>query len=75
MSKNSAAAQRARLLAALQRGPVDTVHAYRKLDILHVPRRIFELRKQGYAIVTTWVTRFTEAGEPHRVGEYVLGGE
>ncbi len=72
MSKNTAKAQRARLLAALKRGPVDTVHAYRQLDILHVPRRIFELRKMGYAITTEWVERITEAGERHKVGLYTL---
>lgn len=72
---NSAAAQRERLLAALKRGPVDTVHAYRYLDILHVPRRVFELRKQGYDISTHWTQRYTESGNSHRVGVYVLGGE
>ncbi|CAG4908321.1 helix-turn-helix domain-containing protein [Paraburkholderia saeva] len=72
MNRNSAAAQRARLLAALKRGPVDTVHAYRNLDILHVPRRVFELRKSGHAIATAWVWRITEQGERHRVGIYTL---
>ncbi|MBY4734018.1 helix-turn-helix domain-containing protein [Cupriavidus pauculus] len=69
---NSAAAQRARLLLALKRGPVDTVHAYRQLDILHVPRRVFELRQAGHKITTAWAWRVTEAGERHRVGLYVL---
>lgn len=69
---NSAEAQRARLLRALRRGPVDTVRAYRKLDILHVPRRIFELRQAGYRIATTWVWRISEAGQRHRVGLYSL---
>jgi hypothetical protein len=73
-ARNSAEAQRGRLLAALARGPVDTVRAYRELDILHVPRRVFELRKQGYDISTQWTERYTEAGVPHRVGVYVLGG-
>ncbi|WP_044041172.1 helix-turn-helix domain-containing protein [Caballeronia insecticola] len=72
MKGNSAAAQRARLLRALKRGPVDTVHAYRKLDILHVPRRVFELREAGHSIVTSWVWRTTEQGERHRVGLYSL---
>lgn len=71
---NTADAQRARLLRALQRGPVDTVRAYRQLDILHVPRRIFELRKAGHRILTMWVWRVTEAGQRHRVGMYVLEG-
>lgn len=47
MNSDSAAAQRERLLRALEHGPVDTVTAYRKLDILHVPSRVFELRRVG----------------------------
>ncbi|MDB0569813.1 helix-turn-helix domain-containing protein [Ralstonia solanacearum] len=74
MSKNTAKAQRARLLDALTRGPVDTQYASRKLDIIHPPRRVFELRREGWHIVTTWVWRITEAGERHRVGLYVLEG-
>ncbi|MGH8787933.1 MAG: helix-turn-helix domain-containing protein [Cupriavidus necator] len=69
---SSAEAQRARLLRALKRGPVDTVHAYRHLDILHAPRRVFELRHAGYIIVTSWVWRHTEQGVRHRVGVYSL---
>lgn len=71
-NRNSAAAQRDRLLSALRHGPVDTQHASRKLDIIHPPRRVFELRKLGYKITTAWVDRFTEAGQPHRVGIYTL---
>lgn len=71
-SRNSASAQRARLLAALKHGPVDTVFAYRSLDILHVPRRVFELRQQGHVITTSWIWRITEQGERHRVGLYDL---
>ncbi len=71
-TKSTAAAQRARLLAALKRGPVDTQHASRTLDIIHPPRRIFELRQSGHDIKTQWVERITEAGERHRVGQYVL---
>ena len=73
--RNSAASQRARLLRALMRGPVDTQHASRKLDIIHPPRRVFELRKLGHRITTSWVWRTTEAGERHRVGLYVLEGK
>ncbi|RQQ60273.1 helix-turn-helix domain-containing protein [Burkholderia stagnalis] len=73
--RHSTSAQRARLLRALKRGPVDTVHAYRKLDILHVPRRVFELRQAGHRIRTAWVWRTTEAGERHRVGLYVWEGQ
>ncbi len=69
---NSAKAQRVRLLDALRTGSVDTIHAYRNLDILHVPRRIFELRQQGHNISTTWMDRVTEQGKAHRVGVYAL---
>ncbi|WP_024901557.1 helix-turn-helix domain-containing protein [Robbsia andropogonis] len=71
-NRNSAAAQRERLLKSLRRGPVDTVHAYRTLDILHVPRRVLELRRAGYDIKTEWVERVTEQGVTHRVGRYRL---
>ncbi|MGF6610631.1 hypothetical protein OKW45_005553 [Paraburkholderia sp. WSM4175] len=72
--RNTAASQRTRLLRALKRGPVDTQHASRHLDIIHPPRRVFELRKLGHDITTAWVWRTTEAGERHRVGLYVLEG-
>ncbi|MGF6792408.1 helix-turn-helix domain-containing protein [Paraburkholderia sp. 35.1] len=72
--RNSAASQRDRLLRALPHGPVDTQHASRHLDIIHPPRRVFELRKLGHRITTSWVWRTTEAGERHRVGLYVLEG-
>lgn len=68
-------AQRTRLLEALRRGPVDTVHAYRVLDILHPPRRILELRKAGNKITTAWVWRYTKQGKRHRVGVYLLERE
>ncbi|ULX55234.1 hypothetical protein A9P79_25700 [Cupriavidus taiwanensis] len=69
---NSSHAQRLRLLEALRAGPVDTVYAYRQLDILHAPRRIFELRQAGHDIALTWVDRLTEQGKWHRVGVYSL---
>ncbi len=72
---NSAEAQRVRLLRTLKRGPVDTQHASRQLDIIHPPRRIFELRKLGHDISTGWCWRTTEAGERHRVGIYSLMGQ
>jgi hypothetical protein len=69
---NSGEAQRARLLEALMHGPVDTVRAYRKLDILHVPRRVLELRRAGHNIRTSYERRYTEQGKEHRVGVYSL---
>ncbi|WP_454731126.1 MULTISPECIES: helix-turn-helix domain-containing protein [Cupriavidus] len=69
---NTSYAQRVRLLDALRVGPVDTVYASRQLDILHPPRRVFELREEGHHIVMTWEDRFTEQGKRHRVGVYSL---
>jgi hypothetical protein len=56
----------------LTHGPVDTVRAYCKLDILHIPRRVLEVRESGHSITTSWVRRTTEQGERHRVGLYLL---
>jgi len=61
-----AAAQRARLLAMLRRGPVDTLQA-RAVAIMSPATRIFELKMQGYEIITTRL--------PNRVGVYHLVGE
>ncbi len=70
---NSKAAQCARILEALHNlGAVTTVECSRYLDIVHPPRRVMELREEGHSITTTWRTDYTEAGEPHRVGRYVL---
>ena len=46
------AAQRARLLAMLRRGPVDTLQA-RAVGIMSPASRIFELRQIGLEIITT----------------------
>jgi hypothetical protein len=73
---NSKAAQCERILEALHSfGSVSTVECSRYLDIVHLPRRVMELRKDGHSITTTWRTDYTEAGEPHRVGRYVLNVE
>lgn len=72
-SKGTAgAAQASRLLEALNRFSVTTFEAMRYLDVYHCPARVLQLRKQGHRIATHWETVFTEAGEKHRVGLYVL---
>lgn len=67
--------QRARLLEALARYPINSFEASRYLDVYHCPARILQLRKLGYRITTHWQTVETEAGETHRVGLYVLEGQ
>lgn len=70
---NSTEAQRARLLAALRRGPVTTIEARRDLDILMPAARVFELRhREGYDIALYWVQEETQAGRLHRVARYAL---
>lgn len=48
----SAAGQRARLLERLQAGPIDTVAARERMNILHPAARIMELRVRGHRILT-----------------------
>jgi hypothetical protein len=50
----------------LRRGPVDTLQA-RAVAIMSPATRIFELKMQGYEIITTRL--------PNRVGVYHLVGE
>lgn len=70
---NSAAAQRARLLKRLMRGPITTIEARRDLDILMPAARIFELRhREGKTVQMVWVDRPTECGKLHRVAMYSL---
>ena len=57
------AAQRAKLLAMLRRGPVSTLEA-RAVGIMHPGGRIFELREAGYQIHT--------GTSGNRVGVYYL---
>lgn len=72
--KNSASAQRSRLLAALIRGPVSTLKARREYDILHPAARVQELRDRGHLIDTVWTDDFTSEGKLHRVAEYLYRG-
>ncbi|MEE9354305.1 MAG: helix-turn-helix domain-containing protein [Methylococcaceae bacterium] len=69
---NSSAAQRQRLLTALRKGPITTLQARKKLDILHPAGRVQELRKEHYNIVTHWLTVYTTGRRKHRVARYVL---
>ena len=74
MPGNGTAVQRRRIRAALSRGPLSTIEAARWLDCYDPPRRVFELRhNDGVRIELHWTWQLTEAGEPHRVGVYVLG--
>lgn len=70
----STEAQRARLLARVQEGPVDTLTARADLNILHPAARIQELRDRGYPIKTHLITKTDEHGRKHqRVALYYIG--
>lgn len=59
-------AQRARLLARLQLGPVDTLTARSELNILMPAARIKELKDMGHDIRSHRITRADEQGHTHR---------
>jgi predicted ArsR family transcriptional regulator len=70
---NSAATQRARLLAWLNdHHRITTFGARRDLDIPHPAARVQELREAGHNIVTEWTTEEAQRGRPHRIARYVL---
>ena len=70
---NSTSEQRIRLLAALRKHPVSTIHARDELDIMAPAPRVFELRhNRGLNIITDWKTEPTACGRNHRVAEYIL---
>ncbi|ASW45377.1 MULTISPECIES: helix-turn-helix domain-containing protein [Xanthomonas] len=72
----SASAQRARLLAALRKGPVTTLDARRDLNVFVPGVRVFELRQEGHPIVTRLIRLLDDQGRPHsRVAQYAMQGE
>jgi hypothetical protein len=73
--QNSAQAQRLRLGDSLRIGPVTTIGARAKLDVLHPAGRIKEMRERGWQILTEWVHEPTDCGKLHRVARYVLIAE
>lgn len=69
---NSSEAQRRRLLARLEAGPLTTLQARRELDILMPAARVFELRAIGHRIDTFRIIEATECGRRHNVARYAL---
>lgn len=68
----TAAVQRQRIRAGLAKFGLNTDEIRRYLDCYDARKRVSELRKAGEPIVTHWQRILTEAGEPHRVGLYIL---
>jgi len=70
---DSAATQRARLLAILQElGSASTFELSRFADIYYPPARKLELVNHGHEILTIRREALTEAGVMHTVGVYIL---
>jgi len=70
---NTAEHQRARLLEAMRLcAGITTLEATRYLDVIDPRARVVELRKDGYRIVTSWVSQPSECGRLHNVGLYTL---
>lgn len=64
--------QAARLLSALQGGPITTREARDYLDIPCPAARVLTLRERGHAVVTLWAVQLTSCGRPHRFAQYAL---
>lgn len=70
---DTAAIQRARLLAVLQElGAASTFELSRYADIYYPPARKLELVNEGHDILTIRRGTMTEAGATHSVGVYSL---
>lgn len=63
--------QRSLLLKALFEGAITTIYARESLSVLHPAGRVYELRKQGYPIITQWMTVETAISK-HRIAKYTL---
>lgn len=73
ISNTSTSAQRARILASLQAGPLTTVAARDELNVMHPAARIQELREAGYPIRTHQRPVVDAQGRTHKsVAVYYL---
>ena len=64
--------QCARLLARLERGPINPMQAWDELGIYRLGARVFDLRSAGHAIVRVMVPVPNRYGEDCRVAQYRL---
>ncbi|MBK8990900.1 MAG: hypothetical protein IPM40_03990 [Gammaproteobacteria bacterium] len=64
--------QRRPLLAALRLGPVTTLDARERLNVIHLAAGVLELRERGHRILTTWTHEPDAWGRPHRIARYAL---
>lgn len=65
LNSTNASAQRARLLARLQLGPIDTLTARSDLNVLHPAARIKELKERGHPIRAQRISMTDDQGRTH----------
>ncbi|MEQ4259023.1 Helix-turn-helix domain-containing protein [Pseudomonas sp. BS3767] len=65
ITNTSTSAQRARILKHLQSGPLTTIEARTRLNVMHPAARIQELRLAGYPIKTHQRTALDDQGRRH----------
>lgn len=74
VNDTSGHAQRARLLARLHLGPVDTITARAELNIMMPAARAKELRERGHPIKTHRITMTDDQGRTHHgIALYYIG--
>lgn len=69
----TAAQQKLRLLKYLRtRGSITTIEARERLSVMHPAGRVCDLRKDGFAILTTVETLRSRDGTRSRIARYTL---
>lgn len=72
----SAKSQRARLLARLKAGPIDTIAARAELAIMCPAARVMELKHEGHEILSHRNQVYDDQGYKHQgVSTYYLSGD
>ena len=72
-ANTTASSQRKAILDYLRKvGHLTTLYGRETLGIMSPAARVFELRKDGFPIVTHWITSQDMAGTKHRDAKYVL---
>lgn len=73
MSENSKPNQCQRVLDYIDKhGGITSYEAQKHISVARLASRISELRKQGYPIVTEWVSGVNKYGEKYRAKRYSL---
>ena len=76
MSENCKPNQCQRVLDYIAKhGGITSYQAQKHIGVARLASRITELRKQGYPIVTEWVSGTNKYGEKYRAKRYMLEKE